>query len=109
MCSVYLLSVFFFNDPATTEIYTLSLHDALPISPQPLDRGVEGAPANSDGGLHPGSTGLLRRRLDGDTTPRASGVLHGTAAFRRDDPPGVAPVGIRLEAAPLCPGPRSRV
>src|SRR5262249_60008837 len=27
-----LLSVFFFNDTATTEIYTLSLHDALPIS-----------------------------------------------------------------------------
>src|SRR3712207_8323997 len=24
-------SSFFFNDPATTEIYTLSLHDALPI------------------------------------------------------------------------------
>src|SRR2546426_12703026 len=24
---------FFFNDPATTEIYTLSLHDALPIWP----------------------------------------------------------------------------
>ena len=23
--------LFFFNDPATTEIYTLSLHDALPI------------------------------------------------------------------------------
>src|SRR5271167_5249646 len=28
--SVFLL--FFFNDTATTEIYTLSLHDALPIS-----------------------------------------------------------------------------
>src|SRR5438445_2607372 len=27
-----LFSVFFFNDTATTEIYTLSLHDALPIS-----------------------------------------------------------------------------
>src|SRR5262245_64984047 len=26
------LSSFFFNDTATTEIYTLSLHDALPIS-----------------------------------------------------------------------------
>src|SRR5690625_7124709 len=26
-----LLSVFFFNAPATTEFYTLSLHDALPI------------------------------------------------------------------------------
>src|SRR5574343_651375 len=27
-----LVFVFFFNDTATTEIYTLSLHDALPIS-----------------------------------------------------------------------------
>src|SRR5256885_13499247 len=26
------LTFFFFNDTATTEIYTLSLHDALPIS-----------------------------------------------------------------------------
>jgi len=26
------LFFFFFNDTATTEIYTLSLHDALPIS-----------------------------------------------------------------------------
>src|SRR2546430_12801919 len=25
---------FFFNDPATTEIYTLCLHDALPIYPE---------------------------------------------------------------------------
>src|SRR3712207_1397396 len=33
----------FFNDTATTEIYTLSLHDALPISsPRP---GVENAPS----------------------------------------------------------------
>src|SRR5947209_20176997 len=30
--SVSSCSIFFFNDPATTEIYTLSLHDALPIS-----------------------------------------------------------------------------
>src|SRR5437764_4803577 len=28
----YCHSFFFFNDTATTEIYTLSLHDALPIS-----------------------------------------------------------------------------
>src|SRR5258708_28248029 len=28
--------LFFFNDTATTEIYTLSLHDALPISPETL-------------------------------------------------------------------------
>src|SRR5467141_5435552 len=28
--------IFFFNDTATTEIYTLSLHDALPICPARL-------------------------------------------------------------------------
>src|SRR3989442_4195609 len=28
-------ALFFFNDTATTEIYPLSLHDALPISPTP--------------------------------------------------------------------------
>src|SRR2546427_8219575 len=33
-------SFFFFNDTATTEIYTLSLHDALPIFPRPaVERG----------------------------------------------------------------------
>src|SRR3712207_7034554 len=31
-CDEYILCFFFFNDTATTEIYTLSLHDALPIS-----------------------------------------------------------------------------
>src|SRR5712664_4169960 len=34
--SLFLLFFFFFNDTATTEIYTLSLHDALPISPDRL-------------------------------------------------------------------------
>src|SRR5574344_1035571 len=29
---IFLFSFFFFNDTATTEIYTLSLHDALPIA-----------------------------------------------------------------------------
>src|SRR3990167_9002670 len=32
---------FFFNDPATTEIFTLSLHDALPISQQKNDESQE--------------------------------------------------------------------
>src|SRR2546426_3566626 len=31
-CVFKLIFFFFFNDTATTEIYTLSLHDALPIS-----------------------------------------------------------------------------
>src|SRR3712207_7311915 len=29
---IFIIDFFFFNDTATTEIYTLSLHDALPIS-----------------------------------------------------------------------------
>src|SRR5205809_7840303 len=29
--TIFFLILFFFNDTATTEIYTLSLHDALPI------------------------------------------------------------------------------
>src|SRR6266480_4572112 len=32
----YVFFLFFFNDPATTEIYTLSLHDALPIPLEPV-------------------------------------------------------------------------
>src|SRR5688572_31582769 len=48
-CSSFCSSFFFFffNDTATTEIYTLSLHDALPISPWPSAsvRFPAGAPA----------------------------------------------------------------
>src|SRR3989441_11737842 len=38
MCPPLLSFFFFFNDTATTEIYTLSLHDALPISTRDLLR-----------------------------------------------------------------------
>src|SRR3712207_8768580 len=33
------MTFFFFNDTATTEIYTLSLHDALPICSRTADQG----------------------------------------------------------------------
>src|SRR5690242_21610000 len=49
---------FFFNDTATTEIYTLSLHDALPISRAhrlPHERGPLGVPRpGTDPHLHAG-------------------------------------------------------
>src|SRR5690242_21160195 len=38
---------FFFNDTATTEIYTLSLHDALPISTTSETRSTCSASANT--------------------------------------------------------------
>src|SRR5262245_63568074 len=40
---VFFFFFFFFNDTATTEIYTLSLHDALPISPVRLRHDEEDA------------------------------------------------------------------
>src|SRR5256886_8288866 len=43
MCRFYsFFFFFFFNDTATTEIYTLSLHDALPISNRDRRGGVPG-------------------------------------------------------------------
>src|SRR2546429_7005501 len=55
---------FFFNDTATTEIYTLSLHDALPISPQrdrPCDR-------RRHRGTHERDPGRLDRRSEEHTS-----------------------------------------
>src|SRR5437763_3561727 len=39
---VYHITFFFFNDTATTEIYTLSLHDALPIYAAGVPGGFHG-------------------------------------------------------------------
>src|SRR2546427_9631658 len=39
--SVLFFFFFFFNDTATTEIYTLSLHDALPISELLVENGAK--------------------------------------------------------------------
>src|SRR3989454_8158972 len=64
-------AVFFFNDTATTEIYTLSLHDALPISKsQPSKRRRSGSWLD---GRTPSSTGAPRpgagpRRRDRKST-----------------------------------------
>src|SRR3712207_8201740 len=48
--------LFFFNDTATTEIYTLSLHDALPICGVEAGRAVAELEAASirQGDVHPG-------------------------------------------------------
>src|SRR3712207_8605586 len=40
---VVVVTFFFFNDTATTEIYTLSLHDALPISEEAGRAGARGS------------------------------------------------------------------
>src|SRR5947209_17404531 len=40
MCIAFIFFFFFFNDTPPTEIYTLSLHDALPIYLEVRDTGV---------------------------------------------------------------------
>src|SRR2546430_9776322 len=49
----FLLPFFFFNDTATTEIYTLSLHDALPISERGRRADLSGVPADAGAAAHP--------------------------------------------------------
>src|SRR3712207_7666532 len=61
---------FFFNDTATTEIYTLSLHDALPISVRELVRKRQRQPEPDRDELHSGQ----RRR------PRSAPDVRGGAA-----------------------------
>src|SRR3712207_7018732 len=70
---------FFFNDTATTEIYTLSLHDALPISGagRRCPRAGEGGPR-----------GGRRRRHDEGGEPAAAGGA--VRAARRPGPRGRA-------------------
>src|SRR2546426_7295345 len=59
---------FFFNDTATTEIYTLSLHDALPISAHPAIAGGQSRSAHGRASYAP-------------TRPRAD---HHSAGRHRD-------------------------
>src|SRR5256885_8104759 len=73
---------FFFNDTATTEIYTLSLHDALPISP--MHAGMSYRRLEELGGIqwpcpdedHPGTTFLHARLWE-------SGEAQGPKADRK--------------------------
>src|SRR5260221_11113349 len=86
---------FFFNDTATTEIYTLSLHDALPIcsrrTAQPAGTHRHGHPRRVQGGRnsrnHYGDAArlrsarhLLERRRRGGAASVPLGSVPGAAA-----------------------------
>src|SRR5256884_653529 len=109
---LFIIFFFFFNDTATTEIYTLSLHDALPIfrdvypagSPRSLARA---APRLSK--IRPASSGSRTRSRqaapeemadDGGAASKtyASGSGFGSHACRRHDTPARRPAS-RLRAA----------
>src|SRR6266568_7822601 len=83
---------FFFNDTATTEIYTLSLHDALPISP-PRPAGVPSQPTSS------------RERSSTPSCWRTAGSSPPTRCSRSPRPPSPTPQG---SSAPTASASRSR-
>src|SRR6266536_3940921 len=55
---------FYFNDPATSEIYTLSLHDALPISTHRSPASTRGPSSRSGGSAGPASRDRKSTRLN---------------------------------------------
>src|SRR2546430_14444107 len=79
------LSFFFFNDTATTEIYTLSLHDALPIS---------------GGGLCPAARHAAHGRSDVDAPAAYPAHVPGQRQVgRRSDAAGVDRKSTRLNSS----------
>src|SRR6266496_416272 len=82
---------FFFNDTATTEIYTLSLHDALPISSAARTSWAEPTAAWARGWEAPRSPGRNSRRSPkarvlraGDSGRGAPRRADGRAARRKE-------------------------
>src|SRR2546426_7055071 len=109
------LSFFFFNDTATTEIYTLSLHDALPIwdAPRLLQRRVtrpravgrvpdpHGLRGGRSRGAARGAARGREERLPRDA--RASDVshrVHGAHSGGAQQPRGAGGRGDRAGAQP---------
>src|SRR5438552_19067935 len=70
---LYSSSFFFFNDTATTEIYTLSLHDALPIS------GAAARAASSEAGSKDDSSGEI------EAPPHNSKASFATELWRSEE------------------------
>src|SRR5256885_16596522 len=101
--SSLLFFFFFFNDTATTEIYTLSLHDALPICARRsairgvIVRGRGRMVAAGDGGrhalghfAHAIGTPVDRDAVAGGVRggPRVGGLVGGEGRDHGTDPPG---------------------
>src|SRR5205809_7364910 len=81
--SSYHLSFFFFNDPPPTEIYTLSLHDALPISQLGSDIACRPAFHPTDPNIiYASSSGRLKISRDrGDRKSTRLNSSHGYISY----------------------------
>src|SRR5436305_14844810 len=106
---------FFVNDAATTEIYTLSLHDALPISPAPhTSRRAQHhpAPATRGGpGAPPRPSRPAPERTRG-SPPNEPSHGAGTGGIRSAPPPSLfrrhRPLADRIDQRRRAAPPRIR-
>src|SRR2546422_1585619 len=73
--------IFFFNDTATTEIYTLSLHDALPISRGHHVADLREPEREEDEQV----AGQVHRRGDEDRPPAPAPFVDERATIGHDD------------------------
>src|SRR6266487_2096013 len=94
------LEFFFFNDPAPTGIYTLSLHDALPILP--LGSAVPALDCQPDAGIH--------RRLLPCRRATAASLCPSPCAhrWRARTPTGTPPRPATTSRRRACPPPNGR-
>src|SRR6266852_5590187 len=100
---VYLLLIFFFNDTATTEIYTLSLHDALPITPHSPT-----APSPTTATLLPGATFATRAAwwpvpMTSDSVSSEGISASSSLTDRRNSVPSARGMRSPSACAPLTP------
>src|SRR5687768_18003128 len=72
---------FFFNDTATTEIYTLSLHDALPISGGARRPSRQQGRAAGRAAADRACPGARDRRQDGDRKSTRLNSSHGYISY----------------------------
>src|SRR5256884_3385504 len=112
-------SFFFFNDTATTEIYTLSLHDALPISGasspasghRELRRGDHRADCPRQARDHPAHPDDVSQHAGNAEDPAADGEAEGALQGRSDGapegddgalppPPGEPAIGLPPDGPP---------
>src|SRR3712207_6905861 len=80
---------FFFNDTATTEIYTLSLHDALPIClPKAQEHTTHFVVADREGNAV-SATQTLGNLFGSRVMPRGTGIwINDSLAFAQFEPKG---------------------
>src|SRR2546430_12441751 len=93
---------FFFNDTATTEIYTLSLHDALPIFPALSFTLDAAAPDPRGGGIAIGTISVGLEPTEVISMARTAVAV--PPALARRGKPGVRPPGAPPRDPPPPPG-----